>query len=189
MRKIIGFKLALKVREIQRRAKKSKLDLEAAGLGEGELQDLLDQAAKAIIPAVLFDTFSDPEDQSLLSPMPGLAYSLVLATLGCGLENLKDKSRQENPLPPALWSLVEESALKESLRFATSLIEDEAAKDSCELSPITPLAEPSALEAALRKLEGAKIGVSLSEGRLVPSASLAVSLSWLSKSKARGKSR
>lgn len=188
MRKIIGFKLSLRVRDIQRRARKAQFDLASAGLGEPELEALLAQAAKAVTPAVLFDTFSHPDpDQALLSPIPGLAYSLVLATLGGGLEKLKEKAREENPSLLPLWSISEEAALEESLRFATSLIEDEAARDSCELSPITPLSEARALEAAVRKLEGSKIGVGLSGERLSPSASISVSLSWLSKSKARGK--
>ena len=41
---------------------------------------------------------------------------------------------------------------------------------------------------ALRKLDaGTKLGVTLADGRLVPPASLAVSQSWLAKSKAKGR--
>jgi len=121
----------------------------------------------------------------LLSPMPGLAYSLILASLGEGFGPLRGK---EADIPAGLWPLLEEHALDEAVRFASALIADEAEKDNCELSPLNPLSSAEALEAALRKLDAAaKLGVTLAEGRLSPSGSLAVSQSWLSKSKAKGR--
>lgn len=171
MRKIIGFKLVIRPHEVKRRAKKAKLELPA----ETELQRLLDACARSIAPAVLFDTFKHPDpDQPILSPMPGLAYSVVLATLGERFEAL-------DPLA----QVVRETALDEAVRFATSLLEDEAAKDACELSPITAIGGGPGLEAVIRKLEGSKIGVELDGDCLKPGATLAVSLSWLSKSKAK----
>lgn len=186
MRKIIGFKLVLRIHETKRRAKKAKLDLAAAGFDDLPLQKLLDEATAAVSPRVLFETFKHPDpDQPMLSPIPGLAYSLVLASLGEGLTALAPLDSNEGRR--CLLRLVEEMALEETIRFATTLLEDEALKDVCELSPITPLSG-EALPVVLRKLEGVKIGVSLGEsGALVPSASSAVSLSWLSKSKAKGK--
>lgn len=188
MRKIIGFKIALRLKEIQRRAKRARFDLATAGLQEPELQPLLDRAVKAFTPAVLFETFppADP-DQALLSPMPGLAYSLVLTSLGKGLSEFKAKTREDNPAHLPLWDIAEETALDEAVRFAAALLEDEAARESCELSPINALTAAPALEAAVRKLEGAKIGVGLDDGRLKPAASAACSLSWLAKSKSKGK--
>jgi hypothetical protein len=185
VRKIKGFKLVLRPHEVKRRAKKAGLDLEAAGLPEPVLLKTLDRLAKAVAPGVLFDTFgaTDP-DQTLLSPMPGLAYSLIVASLGTGFAPIREK---ETALPEALWPVLNETALDECVRFASGLIADEAAKDNCELSPISPINAPDALEAAVRKLDGAKLGVSLNEGRLAPAASLAVSLSWLAKSKAKGR--
>jgi len=117
--------------------------------------------------------------------MPGLAYSLVLATLGEGYVKLE----AAKPELSAAWPLVREHALEETVRFATALLEDEAKTEACELSPISPLGAPETLEAAVKKLDGSKIGVSLVEGRLAPSASAACSLSWLSKSKAKGKQK
>ena len=188
MKKVIGFKISLRIKEIQRRAKKAKVDLAAIGLQEPELQPLLASAEKTLKPAVLFDTFAAPDpDQTALSPMPGLAYSLVLATLGEGLSKPREKARQEAPAQLPLWDIAEEAALDEAVRFATTLLEDEAARESCELSPISPIAEAGALELVARKLEGSKIGVSVAEGKLVPAASVACSVSWLSKTKSRGK--
>jgi hypothetical protein len=187
-KKIIGFKLHLRLKEIQRRAKRARFDLLSNGLGEPELQPLLDAASRALKPAVLYDTFAAPDpDQQALSPMPGLAYSLVLTSLGAGLTAQREKTARDNPSHLPLWDLAEETALDESMRFATALLEDEALRESCELSPLSPLSEASALETVVRKLEGGKIGVSLSESKLHPAASAACSLSWLSKTKARGK--
>lgn len=185
MRKIKGFKLVLRPHEVKRRAKKVGIDLEASGFPEPVLLKTLDRLAKTQSPGVLFDTYgaTDP-DQTLLSPMPGLAYSLILASLGSGFDAIREK---EPALPAALWPVLDETALDECVRFASGLIADEAEKDNCELSPISPINAPDALTAAVRKLDGAKLGVSLHEGRLAPAASHAVSLSWLAKSKAKGR--
>ena len=184
MRKIRGFKLVLRPHEVKRRAKKTGLVLEAAGLSDPVLAKTLDRLGRGLAPGVLFETFgSQDPDQGLLSPMPGLAYSLVLSTLGRGFAPV----RGCEPLPEGLWPVLEETALDECVRFATTILADEAEKDNCELSPLTNLAESAALEAVLRKLDGAKLGVSLAAGALSPPASSAVSLSWLAKSKIKGR--
>lgn len=192
MRKIIGFKLSLRAHEIKRRAKKAKIDLDALGLGqEPVLQKRLEETAARLTPGVLFESFKHPDpDADALSPMHGLAYSLILATLGRSLDELKANAAASAAQPgyEAFWDVTAQAALDETIRFAASLISEEAAKDACELSPITPLSAPESLQAVLRKLDGDKVGVQLEEGRLRPQASAAVSLSWLSKSKAKGKS-
>ncbi|MDE2490562.1 MAG: hypothetical protein KGM24_06915 [Elusimicrobia bacterium] len=185
MRKIKGFKLALRPHEVKRRAKKAGLDLEAAGLADPVLAKTLERLAKGLAPGVLFDTFGHPDsDQATLSPLPGLAYSLILATLGDGFAPARSS---EGALPDALWPLLEETALDECVRFAAGLLADEAAKDNCELSPMTALSGAEALAAVVRKLDGGKLGVSMDGGALAPAGSLAVSLSWLAKSKAKGR--
>ncbi len=187
MRKIKGFKLTLRPHVVKQRSKKARVDLSAAGLGELPLAKFLERAAKTLTPGVVFDTFGAPDaDSKLLSPMPGLAYSLILASLGEGFAAIKEK--EAAAVPAGLWPILEEHALDEAVRFASTLIADEAEKDNCELSPLNPISSPEALGAALRKLDaGAKLGVSLADGRLSPSASLAVSQSWLAKSKAKGR--
>lgn len=186
MRKIKGFKLPLRAHEVKRRAKKAGVDLEAAGLGaEPALLKFLDRMSKGLNAGVLFETFAHPDpDVTLLSPMPGLAYSLVLANLGTAFDPVKEK---EVSVPAALWPVLEETALDEAVRFASNLLADDAEKDGCELSPINELTAPEALEAAVRKLDGGKLGVSVEGGRLAPAAALCVSLSWLAKSKAKGR--
>ena len=186
MRKIKGFKLVLRPHEVKRRAKKAGVDLSAAALTEPALTRTLERLAKTLSPGVLFDTFgtADP-DQGILSPMPGLAYSLILASLGDGFSAA---ARENEPaLPVALWAVLEETALDECVRFASGILADEAEKDNCELSPITPLSELPALEAVVRKLDGGKLGMAVVGGVLSPAASIAVSLSWLAKSKAKGR--
>lgn len=186
MRKIKGFKLPLRAHEVRRRARKAGVDLEAAGLGpEPVLLKFLDRASKSLNAGVLFETFAHPDpDVKLLSPMPGLAYSLVLANLGEAFGPIKEK---EAAVPAALWPVLEETGLDEAVRFASNLLADDAEKDGCELSPINALTSADALEAALRKLDGAKLGVTLEGGRMSPPATLCVSLSWLAKSKAKGR--
>ena len=186
MRKIKGFKLTLRPHVIKQRSKKARIDLEAAGLNELALAKFLERAGKTLVPGVVFETFGAPDsDQPLLSPMPGLAYSLILASLG---DSFGPFRTVEASVPEALWPLLEEHALDEAVRFASGLLADEAEKDNCELSPLNSLSDAAAIEAALRKLDGgAKLGITLADGRLSPSASLVVSQSWLAKSKAKGR--
>jgi hypothetical protein len=187
VRKIKGFKLVLRPHEVKRRARKAGVDLEAAGLPEPVLLKTLERLAKTVVPGVLFDTFGHPDaDQPVLSPLPGLAYSLILASLG--EESFPPAAREkETGVPAALWPVLEETALDECVRFASNILSDEAEKDNCELSPINVLGDGAALEAVVRKLDGAKLGVAFQDGRLTPKACLAVSLSWLAKSKAKGR--
>jgi len=177
MKKIRGFKLNLRVKEIQRRAKKAGLNLESVG----PLEPLLERAAAAAKPAVLFESFAhpDPAEAALLSPMPGLAYSLVLATLGDSLFDV----------PAPLLPIIEEVAPEEVVRFATALLEEEAAAEACVLGPINPLSDNAAIELLLAKLDGSKIGITFAENHLIPSASRALSLSWLAKTKSKGKAK
>ncbi len=186
MRKIKGFKLVLRPHEVKRRAKKAGVDLEVSGLPEPALLKTLERLAKTLTAGVLFDTFGHPDpEQSILSPMPGLAYSLILASLG---ESFTPELRaKEDSVPEKLWPVLEEVGLDECVRFASNILADEAEKDNCELSPITELSDAPALEAAIRKLDGGKLGVALADAKLAPAASLVVSLSWLAKSKAKGR--
>lgn len=202
MRKIKGFKLALRAQNILRRAKKAGLDMDAWGYAAAqiswgsrpkeaaptpEFESYLHAAASSMQPAVLFESFSKKQaaDAAGLAPLPGLAWSLITATLGPGFENYKSAQAETASAKAPLLSLIEESALEDAVRFATSLLEEEALTEGCELSPLSPITESAALELVLNKLSGDKIGLSLKEGRLDPPASRAVSLSWLVKSRSK----
>lgn len=176
MRKIVGFKINLRAWELQRRAKKAGNSFPENS--QDEIQTALDKVIKTLKPAILFETFGrDDTDQKIFSPLSGLAYSLILATLG------ETENCAIDPILMGHEALLWESALEECRKFAIDLIDAEAKKDACELSPTSPLLNPEALDAAVKKLEGHKIGVTFSENRLMPSASSASTLSWISKIK------
>lgn len=169
MRKIIGFKIELRPKEIARKAKKSNLDISG-------LDSSIQRALKHLKPAVLFDSFpaeKDPEEN--LSPLPGLAFSLALATLG----ESWDEQNSQDPLYPVLSQV----ALEEAVRFVSSLVAEEALQEKCELSPVSLITDPSICEEALKRLNGFKIGVSLLEGKLTPPSTLAFSVSWIAKTR------
>ncbi|MBI4424142.1 MAG: hypothetical protein HY554_10470 [Elusimicrobia bacterium] len=205
MRKIRGFRLNLRVKDIQRRARKARVDLGALGLGaEPALEAWLRQVSATARPAVLYDSF--PADAGRaparrgaseeaagasavsLSPMPGLAYSLALATLGPDLDAFADRLAQERPAAAPLFALAAAAAIEESVRFVLALVETEATEERCSLSPIQYFEGREQFEAVLAKLEGHKIGVALAESGLRPSRSTAFSTSWLARSKSRAKS-
>lgn len=184
MRKIRGFKLKLRVKEIQRRAKKAKVELAPIGLAaEPELQAWIDRLSAKAAPAVLYDSFP-AEETGGLSPMPGLACSLAIVTLGPDLDvYAADLPSEAAPL----FEVASRSALEEAGRFVLNLLADEAGQERCDLSPIHYLDKREDLEAALAKLEGHKIGVAWSEQGLRPNKSTAFSVSWLGRSKSRAK--
>jgi hypothetical protein len=198
MRKIKGFKLSLKPKELARRAKKAGLDLQPLGFltppvprRESEpTESFVSWTAvyeQAVAPAVVFESFPAPSttEAQMLSPMPGLAYSLIVATLGAGWTQAKAK--EVDPERAPVLGVLEDLALEEAIRFAAAIVEQEAMEDGCTLSPMTILSDAPALELALGKVSGEKIGVALDNGALSPSASRACTLSWLAKTKSKGK--
>ncbi len=174
MRKIVGFKIQLRAFELMRRAKKSGLALEVS---QEAVQGDLDRIAKSLKPAILFDTFGieDP-DRKVFSPVSGIAYSLILATIG-------EASSPLEPVSVGHETLIWEMALEECRKFAVEIISSEAQKDSCELSPVSLLLAPEIQEAAVKKMDAGKIGMSFQDGRLTPLLSSVASLAWVSKIK------
>lgn len=186
MRKVRGFKLHLRLREVQRRARKAKLDLAPLGLAADEaLADLLRRFSCKSRPSVLFDSFGQADDPALaaLAPLPGLACSLALATLGPDLDAwADDRVRAAGGLEPLL-RVISEAALEDATRFVLALIEEEAAAEGCELSPLQYIGDPSVLKTFVERLAGHKIGVAASEEGLKPLRTVAFSLSWLARAK------
>lgn len=190
MKKIKGFKLALRPRDIQRRAKSIKLDLEALGLKEeSALEDRLASLRARLKPAVLYETFRAEAAGSLprWAPMPGVAASGAVVTLGVEMDRLLDSAATEPEAQGRFLGLLCDAALDEAVRFVLSLVEEEAKEEKCDLSPLSLVTEPSSLKALLDTLSSQKIGVGLSDGGLVPSSSRAFGVSWLAKSKAKAK--
>src|SRR5579859_874406 len=188
MRKIRGFKLNIRPKEIQRRAKKAKLDLAAIGAGdEPALNALIAPFVKAAEASVLYESFQGGDEQNILSPVPGVGYSLCLATLGVELDAYITLCAQQNPPQAPLYEVMADSALDDATRFVLGLVEDEAKGEHFELSPMQMLTDAPALEAIVTRLEGAKIGVAASAEGLNPKHSSAFSLSWLARSKSKAR--
>ncbi len=189
MKKIRGFKLNLRLKELQRRAKKAKLDLASLGFeGDASLSAWIGSASAAASPAVLYDSFpAGGQHTPGLTSMPGLAYSLCISTLGADWELLRERSLEDKPALAPLFEIATEAALEEAVRFVSGLVEEEAKAERCALSPIQFITETPALQAVLSRLEGHKIGVAMGESALRPACSIAFSLSWLAKSRTRAK--
>ncbi len=182
MRKIRGFRLNLKAREVARVARKSGLPVQSIAT----LEAAIAEASAGMAPAVLFETFPRAEAaEATLSPLPGLAFSLVLATLGEGPAAKRRALAAACPDRLPLWSVVCRCALDSALRFATALLEGEAAQENCDLSPLSPLSGADALGPALARLEAGKIGVSRDGERLKPEDSCLVSVSWVVRARSR----
>ncbi len=174
MRKIVGFKIHLRAWELLRRAKKAGSPLEVS---QETLENDLDRIAKSLKPAILFETFGvDDPDQKNFSPVSGIAYSLILATIG-------EISSPLQPVSVGSETLVWEMALDECRKFAVEIINSEAQKDSCELSPVSLLLTPEIVAAAVKKMDGSKIGIGFQDGRITPLLSSVAALSWVSKIK------
>ncbi len=189
MRKIIGFRIEVKPWQIERRAKKARLNLDEEGFSPEAVETLLAKVRQTAVPAVLYETFpAAAPELAKLSPLPGLAFSLILATAGEPFERFAETLRSQGPSHGAVAAFIEEAALDEILRFATGLISEDAGKEACALSPLSTLTDEDSLRAVLSKLDGSKIAVNLLAGRLQPRPSRAASLAWISKSKAKGKS-
>ena len=198
MRKIRGFKLGLRIKDIQRRAKKAGVDLKGLGLDTDDaLTMLIDQFSCRARPSVLYESFpaegakAPPPENGLsataLSPMPGLAYTLTLTTLGPNLDSYIEERFLSFPGLNPVFNLLTQAALDDAARFVLALVEEEAREERCELSPLQYATEPAVLQTIIAKLAGHKIGVTASESGLKPARTVAFSLSWVARSKSRAK--
>lgn len=190
MRKIRDFRLRISHKELRRRAR-SVVDLASLGLSEDRRDDrkfevLVDAFSARLKPAVLFESFSSESTETAeLSPLPGLAHTLALITLGPGAAEAQAEARTESEARGKLLDLMALMAGEEAVQFVANLLKDEVEEERCELSPIHYLSDPEALSLAFRKLDGAKIGLSLEAGRLLPEGSAAFCLSWVSRGRSR----
>ncbi|MFA5139479.1 MAG: hypothetical protein WC728_09635 [Elusimicrobiota bacterium] len=186
MRKIRGFRLRLPVKETRRRTRKA-VDLAALGLAEEpRFSRYLDEFSASLQPAVIFDSFG-PEsmDTEAFAPIPGLAHTLGLATLGPETSQKAAEERGRGEAHGKLYDLCAGLALEASVQFVIGLITDEVEAERCDLSPIQYLTDAEALGLALEKLEGSKIGIKLEANRLVPEYSAAFCLSWISRRRSK----
>jgi hypothetical protein len=179
MRKIRDFKLHLHFKELRRRARRS-IDLAAAGANDdASFQAVLDRLAASARPAVMFESFGPEAETAKLSPIPGLAHTLGVGTLGPAIAPLIAEARAQSEARGLLYELVAAYGLEQIVHFVTDLLQDELETERCELSPIHYVVDPAALAAVLTALPGAKINVEIVEGRLAPEHTTAWCLSWI----------
>jgi hypothetical protein len=137
-------------------------------------------------PSVVFDSFgADSPGTARFSPLPGLAHTVGILTLGEGagraLAAESEAGASRGRLAEALLNLARE----EGVRFVAELVSDEAEAERCDLSPIHFVTDDALLAEAVDRLQASKIGVSLEAGRLRPECSWAFCLSWVARPKGR----
>jgi hypothetical protein len=180
VRKIRDFRLRLSLKETRRRCRKAA-DLAALGVEDDRsFQALLDRFEAAARPAVIFETFGGDTDKTVgLAPIPGLANTLGLSTLGPGVEPLLAQARAEGEARGRLLEALAAIAVDETVRFVIDLLQEDLETERCELSPIHFVVEPEPLRRVLETLQGEKIGLALTEAGALPPHSAAFCLSWL----------
>ncbi|MBI5594527.1 MAG: hypothetical protein HY928_00410 [Elusimicrobia bacterium] len=186
MRKIRDFNMRLPFKEIRRRALRGA-EAPPAGFDDARLIALLDRAEKGLKPSVLFESYGpDSPETAALSPVPGLAHTVAVATLGPAFPLILDELRTEHAGAAKALEAAANVAGERAVQFVLSLIKDEVEDERCELSPIHYIEDPEALGTVLAKLDGSKIRVSLEAGRLSPAHSRAFCVSWIARKGRRG---
>jgi len=184
MRKIRDFNLRLPFKETRRRARKVA-DLAALGLEDQRFQLLVEDVQRRLHPSVIYESFSPEAETALLAPIPGLAHTVGLATLGPEAEPLLSEARDAGPARGKVMELILRSALDRTVQFIISLLDDELEADRCELSPIHIIEDPERLDQVLKTLEGPKIGLQAEGGELCPAFSAAFCVSWIALKRGR----
>lgn len=186
MKKIRNFKLRLHFKETRRRARR-KFDLAKLELGDEQWAKLLSEVEERMKPAVVYETFhAESKETASLAPIPGLAHTLGLATLGPGPASLLEEAGRDSEEMRRLYELIIASGLEQAVQFVVMLLRKDVEAERCELSPIEYLTEFAPLERLFNKLEGGKIDVALTQAGLHPEQSAAFCLSWISKPRRGG---
>ncbi|MBI3297507.1 MAG: hypothetical protein HYZ75_05050 [Elusimicrobia bacterium] len=186
MRKIRDFNMRLPFKEIRRRVTRGA-NAPLPGLDDAKLAALLDRAEKSLKPSVLFDSYGpDSPETAALSPVPGVAHTLAVTTLGPDFAAALDELRTEHPASGKALDAAAAVAGERAVQFIISLIKEEVEDERCDLSPIGYLEGSEALDKVLAKLDGSKVGVTAEAGTLRPGHSRAFCVSWLARKGRRG---
>lgn len=186
MKKIRNFKLHLHFKETRRRARR-KFDLASLGLGDEQWANLLSAVEERMKPAVVYETFrAESADTAGLAPIPGLAHTLGLATLGPGPASLLEEAGRDSEEMRRLYELILASGLEQAVQFVIMLLRKDVEAERCELSALAHITEYEPLERLFNKLEGGKIDVALTQAGLHPAQSTAFCLSWISQPRRGG---
>jgi len=185
VRKIRKFKIPVYAHEVQRKARKEKIDLFAIGLAAPEhLREFASSLFHDCEPATVFDHAREDLPEMKERGLPGLTRGVI--TLGPGLETKAAGMQGDNARLAEIAAAV---FLETGLKVVAELAAQEAGNEGFDLGEAEISAAPwidapaADLAGLLGPLEAAKIGVSAEGGVLSPRHTLVFSIPWLNRKK------
>ncbi|MDT8285759.1 MAG: hypothetical protein RQ748_01515 [Elusimicrobiales bacterium] len=185
MRKIRKFKIPVYAHEVQRKARREKIDLFAIGLAATEhLKEFASSLFHDCEPATVFDHARSDMPEMKERSLPGLTTGVI--TLGTGLETKAAGMQGDNA---RLAEIAAGVFLETGLKVVADLAAQEAGNEGFDLgAPEITAApwmetDPGALAELMGNLDAAKIGVSAEGGKLAPRHTLVFSIPWLNRKK------
>jgi hypothetical protein len=185
VRKIRKFKIPVYAHEVQRKARKEKIDLFAIGLAAPEhLREFASSLFHDCEPATVFDHAREELPEMKERALPGLTRGVL--TLGTGLETKAAGMQGDNA---RLAEIAAGVFLETGLKVVAELAAQEAGNEGFDLGDPEITAAPwletpsDALAGLLGTLDASKIGVTADGGALVPRHTLVFSIPWLNRKK------
>ncbi len=201
VRKIKKFKIQVYAHEVLRKARKHKLDLAGAGLGEEQaVREYASALAASLEPAVVFEYLSH-EDTTASRINPGSSAPLTVGILTLGGTFEKKLSAPPDDTHKRLDRIAAQVFLQTAVGVTAGLVLREAEPEGYELGePLyisscpepdapprettdVPLYENELIKELCARLEAAKIGVTFDIGAFTPKYSALFALPWLLKKK------
>lgn len=208
MRKVKRFKIQVYAHEVLRKARKHKLDLAGAGLGEEQsVREYASALATALEPAVVFEYLAQ-EDETAARINPGAAAPVTVGILTLGKTFESRLASPPDEIHKRLNRIAAQVFLQTAVGVTASLALREAEPEGFELGePLfiscypepdlpppgkdtpprettdVPLYENELIKALCARLEAEKIGVSFDTGTFSPKYSALFALPWLTKKK------
>ncbi len=198
MKKIRGFKVKLRKREI---LKALKYDSRYVSIGsdcENLIQEQIETAYSVIFPSVVYETYSISSEtyefiknDILLgsAKLKGLfkkaaAFTIMAVTIGYELEKIVDSIKDQDLTKALILDAVGSEAAEQSANFISRILKDEAVKQECVLSVrFSPGYGDWPLDASakiLHYLDNEKIDLNLSpSGILNPRKSITAIQTWI----------
>ena len=173
IRKIKKYKISVRPFGVLRHLKK-KIRFESGKEPEDAvLESRISQVQPSLLPCALYGTFSRNETPEPLKTLwketaeNSLSLSVIVATIGKGIEGELDKaSKSGDAFEGALLDAIARESFEQSFQFVARLLNEEAAVESCELSPLLSVGEGSFKE-ALFALEAHKADITVNDSGLV----------------------
>lgn len=185
MRKIRKFKIPVYAHDVQRKARKEKIDLFAIGLAAPEhLKEFASALFHECEPATVFDHSRSDLPEMKEKALPGLTRGVI--TLGTGLEAKAAALQGDNA---RLAEIAAGVFLETGLKVVADLAAQEAGNEGFDMGdPEISAApwmdgRPEDLDSLLGALDASKIGVSAEGGALSPRHTLIFSIPWLNRKK------